>query len=467
MILYAEPKALDPIRIAATESNHVFHNLHRGLFSFDDKKGLIPEGALKCRRPNPKTLRCRLNSKFKWSDGTPVLAQDYVNAYQRLLGPSSKSRDMDLLFSLKNAREIVKGALPATQLGVSAPQPSELLFEFATPDYEFEYKLVSPVLVPWKSENLYSGPYKVEKWEEGRRALLLPNEFYPRGNPNRPRVEVLFLEAEATALTLYETNRADFVPRLPIVLARRFLGKPELRKIPFSRFDYIGFNPTLAANETLRRALVLGSDYAELQKALESEGRLGCPSLQASYVDKERCYNFDFKRALELMKNTKPLSKSLAFGYSQAGGDDVQRTAEWFQAQWKKLGVPVELRPIEQRVYLQELRTSPPEVFRKGVPLTRPTCLAALETFVSVSEENYIRFQNPRYDKILEEIQQHPSARQRKVLCGKALQILMDEAIMIPLGRMAFYTLLRPSYSGVEFNSINQIDMSGLRQSPK
>ncbi len=64
----------------------------------------------------------------------------------------------------------------------------------------------------------------------------------------------------------------------------------------------------------------------------------------------------------------------------------------------KNLGWTVELRGQEQAVYLARLRDKPPDVFRKGVSLDRPTCLAALEVFLKGNPENYIALDDPKYE---------------------------------------------------------------------
>ncbi|MEQ1876641.1 MAG: hypothetical protein ABL958_08340, partial [Bdellovibrionia bacterium] len=76
-----EPWTLDPARIHGNEHSYFNSIVFRGLFTYDDEKGLVPAGAKKCYRPNKLKLVCELNPDSKWSDGSAVTANHYVQAY--------------------------------------------------------------------------------------------------------------------------------------------------------------------------------------------------------------------------------------------------------------------------------------------------------------------------------------------------------------------------------------------------
>lgn len=468
--LLTEIQTLDPQTSSASSGNYLFHNLYRGLFSYSREHGLRPEGARSCRRENLKLI-CNLK-KNKWSNDQAITAQDYLRSFRRLIDPQNRSPQADILFGIKNAREIWAGHLPPDRLGISAPDTETLVFQFEAEDPEFEYRLIHPALSPYPpggfrsrteaAQMPTSGPYKVTEWKIGSWVRLEPNFNYRLGNPSRPPAEALFIDEDSTALRLFENGKLSFLRRLPVEEFSRFQDRPEFKKFPMARFDYIGFGPSLLDQEKVRLALVKGIEFQDFKRLFNSISPAGCPSLPSSYMDQVNCLKPDFNEARSLGNSVKP--PKLEMYFSKMGGDDISRAAEWFQGQWKKhIGWTVELNSQEQAVYLRMLREKPPAIFRKGVSLDRPTCLAALEIFLKNSPENFIRLNDEKYERLVNRLQQPLSTEERKKSCRIAVDHLMSLNRIIPLGQMYFTVLASPKFQGWELNELNQLDLSQLK----
>jgi oligopeptide transport system substrate-binding protein len=123
----------------------------------------------------------------------------------------------------------------------------------------------------------------------------------------------------------------------------------------------------------------------------------------------------------------------------------------------------VDLKAVEQSVYLSELRTNPPDLFRKGVGLDRSTCLAAVEVFTKGDPENFIKLDLPAYETAVEKLKAAKTDSARKRACTEVVQILVDRAEVIPLGRIHFSILAKPTFTGWELNPLNHLDLSHLR----
>lgn len=467
--LLTEPLSLDPQRTSASSGNYLFHNLYRGLFSYSRSEGLRPEGALSCARSRLR-LTCNLR-KMSWSNGAAVTADQYVNSFRRLIDPAQKSPQADVLFALKNAREIWDGKKPSSELGVRARSQRELIFEFAYEDPEFEFRLIHPALSPLPPGGFRSreegaampvtGPYKLAEWKHGAWARLEPNPKYVGGEKSRPSIEAYFIEEDSTALRLFESGKLTFLRRLVAAEIPRFRSRPEFHQIPIARFDYVGFGPALRDQADARTALIQSVEYADFKRLFDSKGDAGCPSLPAAYLDRPACLKFNpvaAKKAAERAGKPK-----LTLHFSKMGGDDIARAAEWFQGQWKKnLGWNIELRSQEQGTYLSLLRTSPPPIFRKGVSLDRPTCLAALEIFLKDNPENFIRLDDSRYAELVARLHQSPLPVRKKA-CREAVEHLLTLNRIIPLGEIHFTILASTKFAGWELNELNQLDLSRLK----
>lgn len=471
--LFSEDVQLDPQLARSSTSNYLFSNLYRGLFRYHAKRGLILDGAEKCDRESLKLI-CALRPDHRWSDGQIIYAQDYVRAFRRLISPKTASPHAEILFSVKNARAIQAGKITADRLGVRALAPNLLEIELNTEDFEFEYKLALPAasplpkngyVTPSNSNSLIvSGPYRIQNWETGHKIRLEPNPHY-RGFKQRPQVDVFFIDDDLTALRLYEAGKLKYLRRLTALSVKRLKKSKEFHSFPMARFDYVGFNHRLQDDEKARLALTEGVDFSTFLKIVDTISYPGCPSLPSRYFDRVPCLNFNLKRAQRDWRQAKSATKKLKLElhYSLLGGDDIATAAEWLQGQWKKsLGIEVNLQGTEQKLYISRLRASPPDIFRKGVSLDRPTCLAGLEVFSRGHPENYLQLDDPIYEGWLKKLRTNRDPKNAKVLCRQAMEYLLSLNRIIPLGEMFFSVLARPEYMGWQLNELNQLDLTDL-----
>lgn len=483
--LFSEPQSLDPSRLNSTDANYFFNNIMRGLFSYSNEQGLMNEGAESCRFTNPLKLVCTLQ-KHRWSDGTLVEAQDYVRSFQRVVSRTAKTPTVELLKNVKNALLVFEGKQPPSSLAVHAASKTELIIEFDKPDPDFLYKLTASVLVPVRNLEypeagvlggiLFNGPYQVTQWIKGKRLRLESNPHYSRGKENRPPIEILFIDDDQTAMNLYERGELTFLRRLPTSYLDKYRSRPDFWQAPMARFDYVGFGEVFKNQPDLRAALSYSADFKEMQKMLGALGIPGCPSLPETLLDKPRCLNFNLPLALSRWKKVPAeiKEKRYKFKFSKLGGDDIKRSMEWFQGQWKKnLNFHVDLEQTEQGVFLNSLRTETPPIFRKGVGLERPTCLAALETFSHGGSENFLRLDQVEFENIIKNLvllnqpdkngrQVKPSLAVKKK-CGEGVQFLIDQHFLVPLGRIQFTGLAHVRFSGWKINEMNQLDLAGLQ----
>lgn len=474
--LISEPHSLDPLYINGASGGYLFNNLYRGLFTYQNFK-LKPVGANYCKFLQQKKLLCELDPTAKFSNGQPIQVQHYISAFQRIVDPKTKSAHADLLINLKNARSILMGHSPLDSLGISTNKKNQITFEFDQPDPEFLYKLTHPSLTPVFStsfpsidqfgELIVTGPYKIKNWTRRSQIVLAPNEYYSKNssNPNRPEVKIIFVKDDSTALRLYKTGNLDFLRRLSSSNIPVFNHSRDFYQIPVARFDYIGFSPELQAQPKLKQALSLSINYEDLKKLYFSLGMPGCPSLPIEYTGKEICHQFDLPKAKLLFQSLdkKWKDRKYIFAFSKLGGEDNLKGMQFVANQWKKnLGLKVELRPMENKYYLSELQSSPPDIFKKGNGLERPTCSNALELLSEKSNENYIRWNNKTFNILVAQMAQSSTPVKQKKLCQEALSLLMSNYALIPMGRMHFSMLARPEFKNWQPNELNQLDLSHL-----
>lgn len=478
--LSTEPTGADPARISSSESNYFLVNILRGLYFVDPAGVAQPEIAKLCELTNANTkVRCEIKKGAKWSDGKTISAKDFVESWRRLVAPTAKGIGAEILIGVKNAMAIHKGSADAETLGVVAVSDSILEVTLEAADSEFIQKLAHPAMVATRTGFIYdrehasqvplSGPYKIVNWKSGNRVRLENNPQYDsirKSGGLRPPVEILMIDDDETALNLYREGTLTFLRRLPTHYLRSWKDSKELFQIPVSRFDYLGFGPALRGESDFRHALANALNYDELRVIYSALGIPGCPGIAPQWMLTVPCVTYDLKRAQDFWEKVpnELKTKRWTLRFSRLGGDDVQKGMEWMQAQWKKnLGLIVELKSVEQSVYLSELRTDPPDLFRKGVGLDRSTCLAAVEIFGKGNSENFIKLDLPEYEVAVGKLKSAKTDTSRRQACTEVVRILVDRAEIVPLGRIHFSVLAKPTFTGWEINPLNHLDLSHLR----
>ncbi len=63
-------------------------------------------------------------------------------------------------------------------------------------------------------------------------------------------------------------------------------------------------------------------------------------------------------------------------------------------------------------------------IFKKGVSLDRPTCLAAVENFTRGNRENYLRVDDDQFEALVKSLSLSPTEVKKKIACRKAVDHL-------------------------------------------
>lgn len=164
--LGGDPQTLDPAYAAEQNGSYLVH-LFEGLLTYNEDLELVPGAAeswlLSESEDGLPVYTFLLRADAKWSDGTPVTAQDFVFAWQRLLSPDTDSSNAYLLYPVKNARLIHEGEaeeaadgtvmityMEGSKLGVYAADDRTLEVTLEGPCPYFLELLALPALSPLK-----------------------------------------------------------------------------------------------------------------------------------------------------------------------------------------------------------------------------------------------------------------------------------------------------------------------------
>ena len=104
--------------------------------------------------PDGVVYRFHLRPDARWSNGEPVVAEDFAAAWRRLVDPHTGAQYADILNPVRGATAIVKGSAPAATLGVQALDAQTLVVELVRPTPYFLDVLAHPATFPINRRSL-------------------------------------------------------------------------------------------------------------------------------------------------------------------------------------------------------------------------------------------------------------------------------------------------------------------------
>ena len=121
-VLSDEPDGIDPTVTNNSFAMYVLVNCFEGLVTYDASGSIVP-GCAECWdiSEDGTVYTFHLRDGLKWSDGTPLTANDFVYSIQRVLTPSTTAQYYSMMSDyIKGAKEFYEGTATAEELGAKA-----------------------------------------------------------------------------------------------------------------------------------------------------------------------------------------------------------------------------------------------------------------------------------------------------------------------------------------------------------
>lgn len=485
----SEPPSLDWHKATDTTSSQILTNIQDCLTDFDLQSAdmhPVPALAEKWVASNGnKTWKFTLRENMKWSDGQAFKAQHVVDGFKRLLNRETASEYAYFLFGIKNARAFNEGKTSWDAVGAKVTGDREVTIELEKPMSYFPSLLAHHSTAPirldviekhgdkWTApENIVTvGPFNLKVWQHDKMIVLERNENYYAAKPEIKYVAVYMIQEQATAINLFDSGKLDSVHQLPSIELRKLSQRKEFKKFGSVLTYYYGFNVTKAPldNLNVRKAVASAIDRNELTQMLGGgqkplmgwipEGLLG--------HDPERGMKFDVVKAKEYLKAAgfEDASKLPKIEIKFNTNEDHQRIAENIQAQLKKnLGIDVELKNEEWKVFLSTLKTDPPQIFRFGWLADYPDPNNFVELITSFSDNNHTKWKNTKFDDLVVKAASESSEAERKKLYSEAQKILLeDDVAVVPLYNNVGLLLVADRVENYPMNSMWRYEYKNVK----
>jgi oligopeptide transport system substrate-binding protein len=461
-----EPQTLDPHLAEGVPSSHILRDLFEGLTSEAPDGTVIPGAALRWNiSRDGKTYTFYLRREALWSNGDPVTAEDFVFAFQRSANPETASNYAQVLLPIENAKEVLAGDLPPTDLGVEALDEFTLQVRLIDPTPYFlgllNHSSTYPVHRASLAEhgkrfsrpgNLISnGAFVLSDWVVRSRIELTRNPNY--WNVQSVILEKVFYypyEDQSTALKQFRAGDLHWTYEVPNNQFKWLQNHypDELVVTPWLGSYFFGFNLTrepFIQSPELRLALVLALDRQLLTDKVTQFGEQpsftlvppGIPdyespeqewthwtqeerNAEAQRLYQEAGYSAERPLRIEIRYNTSENHKKLALAISSIWKQVLGVQATMVNEEWK-----VFLQNREQKVLTQ--------VFRAGWISDYGDPYSFLELFRTDHGQNDYGYSNELYDQLLTEIASERIPARRRRLMQEAERMLLVEMPIIPV----------------------------------
>lgn len=151
--LSVEPKTIDPSLNAQIYGVIYISHVFEGLTVRDRNNKVVPGVAEDWEiSADGKTYTFFLRTNSTWSDGKPVVAEDFVYSWQRQVDPKVASEYSYQHEPVKNAMAITRGEMPVDSLGVKALDDHTLVVELEAPTAYFLEVAAFPTFAPLRKD---------------------------------------------------------------------------------------------------------------------------------------------------------------------------------------------------------------------------------------------------------------------------------------------------------------------------
>ncbi|MEP6969720.1 MAG: peptide ABC transporter substrate-binding protein [Betaproteobacteria bacterium] len=481
----SEPETLDPALASGVPANNVIREMFEGLTAVDNNGKVVPGVAESWKQTDPTTWVFKLRKNAKWSNGDPVTAEDFVYGMRRFVDPATASKYASTYgIFLQNAKEIIDGKKPVTELGVKAVDAHTV--EIKTPfPAGFLPEVVSNLQLgpvhkatidkfgkEWtKPGNIVgNGAFTLKDWQVNSKIVLTKSPTYwDNKNVQLTQVTYLAVEEGNSDVKLYESGENDWVYTLPPGSYDKYKAQypKDIRNTPMLGLRYYSLNNAdpMMKDVRVRKALSMVIDRNILADKVTADGQVPAYGVIVKGVAGADVTSYDWATwpmAKKVEEAKKLLSAAgvapgtkMKFAYNTS--DYHKKMAIFAASEWKtKLGLDLELEAMEFKVLIKKRNDRDYQMARNGWIADYDDATTFLTLVQCDSDQNSQGNCNRDAEKLIEQGNQSLDQAKRRTLLTQAAKKIMDDYPMIPLLQYTVPRLVKPYVGG--YSNSNALD---------
>jgi len=479
-------------------------NVMEGLLTFDSQGHIVCGTAQSYTiSKDGLTYTFKIRPNAKWSNGDKVTAGDFEFAWKALAQNQEAPYRYQMISYLKNGTEVLEGKTDISYLGVKAINEETLIVNLQKPTPYFLSCLVFAAFFPLNQKvyeefgsqygttdkrAVYNGAFIISGWKIDQIWTYLKNPYYwDKENVQTDEIIVSVISDPQSLRNAFIAGESDILS--PETGNGKhtieFLEKEpqKYKRIDFKEavVEFIFLSPSiepsarLLSNKRFRLALSHSINKKELMDEIIGNG--------SKAIDYFVPYDFTWlgNGNIDFRDFSGQFNDSLSFNPALAKKE--------FETALKELSAPFELTISIQNSESSKLEWEYiKDQIEKNLPALKITLRAApanqlydemgqymigagqmlwspdfsdpttfLDLFKSDNPLNYAKYNNPKYDALLNEaskLRNLNNPKTRFALLAQAEQILLEDAVIIPIQQRSKTIFTKPNISDIVFTNI-------------
>lgn len=459
---------LIPTNTNETNGGRIVDRLFAGLMSYDSNGNPSLEVAQAIDTTDNVTYRIRLKPGWTFTDGSPVTARSFVDAWNYGALTTNAQLQQSFFGPIEGYDDVAAEKPTATTMsGLTVISDTEFTVKLKAPTIDFKLRLGFTAFYPlpdvafkdmaaFGQRPIGNGPYRLadgDAWQHNVKIDLVPNPGY-KGNrmPKNDGLRFVFyanLDTAYADLLAGNLDVLDTVPPSALPTYRADLGDravtgpvainqtldTPLRLAHFGGEE--GRLRRLAISAAINRAQICRQIFNDSRSPARDFTAQSLPGYDPNIPGNE-VLNFDPARAKQLWAQAdaiSPWSGRYVIAYNADGGHQ-----EWVDAVANSIkntlgidavGAP---QPTFAQIRTQITDRSIGTAFRAGWQGDYPSLLEFLEPlYITGAGSNDVDYSNPQFDQALARAEAAPSLPEAYRLTNDAQRILLHDMPVVPL----------------------------------
>ncbi|RDW22250.1 oligopeptide ABC transporter substrate-binding protein [Oceanobacillus arenosus] len=437
------------------------------------------------------TYTFHLREDAYWSNGDPVVAEDFVYAWKLMLDPATTppSPAAFLAYFIKGAEAFNNGEGTAEDVAITAVDEKTFEVVLAAPTGFFLDLLTNPAFFPinhkvaeenpsWHAEAasfVANGPFKLESWEHNSEMLFTKNpEYWDADAVKLDKIHFAMVNDDNTQYQMFQSGELD-TATIPAELSDQLIDGDNVYignagGLEFYRFNV---NEEPFQNKKIRQAFALAANRQDIadfvvKNGVEPAFAFISPGFTSPTGEDFRGVNgelvaYDPEQAKQLLEegmteegyDTLP---PIVLSYNTT--DTNKAVAETLQNMFSEnLDVDVTLENQEWNVFSDAQKNLELQFSRSSFINDYNDPVNFLESFITDSYMNRTGWSNAEYDALIVKGKTETDEEKRWENLYEAEKLLADEMIIMPIRYYNTVVLEADGVSGILRHPVGYFDL--------
>lgn len=482
------PETIDPALNSTVDGANMILHAFEGLLKFDRDNSVIAGCAEKWEQSSDGlTWTFHLRDNLKWSDGTPLTAEDFVYSWRRVADPTTAAPyGFDLLNMVVGFDKASAGDVEA--LGVSAPNAKTFVVNLVSPCLYFDKIAAFAVLVPVQKATIEKagdawatnpasyvcdGPYYMEEFTDGAQIVFKKNpNYWDVENITFDKIVWHLIEDPNTSYTAYNQGEIQLIKDVPTEEIPSLSGNSEFYIEPLMETYYVTFNTKKAPfnDPKVREALSLAIDRKHVASTImqgtyspaknfvgPGVSDMAPGSSFEKFTTKKYGDHFNIENYEEDLFRAKGLLAAAgypngqgfpAFEYLTNDAGYHKAVAEYLQAAWAKLGITMTVNIQEWKTVSANRRAGNFDVARNGWVYDWDDPSNMINLLETNNGNNDGKYSSTEFDKLVKLARKTTNLAEHYDYLHLAEQVLLKDAAMAPVAYYNEFWLQKSNLKG-------------------